>query len=789
MLMSPLVHRIPRQFRNNLGKYLGIFLLIAFTIAFVSGFLIGAGSITKLTNELPEKYKLEDGRVTVSHKLSERQVDAAENGEFSWLDRVLLSFSGDDTNLEDYEQLTLTELFCRDLDCVVPNAPAQTERAITMRLYKQRTEIDLAAVHEGALPTNADEIAIDPTFARNHEISTGDTIEIAGHMLTVSGLITLPDYTTLFEKNSDFIMDDITFCVGILTPEGYAAFDGYSETYTYGFVFDDPNLTLSERTAAEEKLIRALVLGGADVTDLIDVDSNQGVIYAADDAEGDSLMYRIFFYIIVMIMAFIFVVITGANIEEESSVIGTLLASGYGKGELVRHYLILPILLAILAAVVGNLAQYYFIDWTRSAYYNSYSLPPFEIFYDPAVFLQTSVLPVALLFVITLVGLMRKLRYTPLAFLRHEISRAKRGKGIVLPKVWPFFTRFRLRVLLNNLGNIFTIFLGIFISGILLLMGLGILPIVDDMADRMAASLPAEHVYTLTNSEEIPAQDAAVASQAEKLELASLEAPKKWNWGPIKVSVWGIEEESAYWPDLDVSDGKVVIGAGLADKCALAAGDTLTLENPYKEKSYEVTVTGTYGDWTNMNAYMSREVLNELVGNSKDEFNGWVSNEELHFPSRVVNSDLTPDDMTKIADQMRNSMGNIMTLILAAAMVIFIVVIFLLSKTIMERSSRAISQLKVFGYRDGELSRVYVRSLTICVIVALLVTIPLIQVALGGLLDIAFMDYDVTFKLSIPVVVYVEYVALGFACYAVVAILNKLHLKRVSLAVALKSQE
>ncbi len=786
--MSPLVHRIPRQFRNNLTKHLGIFLLIAFAIAFVSGFLTGAASIDRLIEELPEKYDLEHGRVTVSSPLDDRQIEVAESGELSPSDRETLGLSDEGGGSGDYQRLSLYNLFSRDLPITVPDDALSSGETI-LRLYPSRDTIDKAALHDGSLPATDREIALDTTFSRVHGIEVGDTVQVEGRSLTVCGLITLPDYTTLFKKNTDVLMDDLTFCVGVATPRGYEAFSGHPETYTYGFLFDDPDLDLSDRTDAERDLVRALSLAGAHITDLVDVDDNKGVTFAPEDTKGDSTMYRVFFYVIIVIMAFVFVVVTGANIEEESPVIGTLLASGFSKGEILRHYLVLPVISAVLAAVVGNLAQFYFVDWTRRAYYDSYSLPPFVLSHDWGVFVQTTIVPVVLLVAITWFGLTRKLKYSPLAFLRSETSRTRAHREVRLPDRLPFATRLRMRVLLANVGSVVTIFAGIFLAGVLLLMGIGVLPLVDNVAGKMASSLPADHIYTLKSSRELPSQDADAAQQAEKLEMAGLYVPKKWDGGSMKATVYGIQEGSAYWTGLDVSDGAVLIGEGLAKKCALGAEDELALSNPYEDKEYSTEITGVVGDATDMNVYMSRATLNLLLGNDEDHFNGWVSDEELHFDAEDVLTDLTPSDMTKVADQMHASMGGVMTLILISALVIFVVVIFLVSKTVMERSSRAVSQLKVFGYFDGELSRIFVRAITVCVVLALTVSIPLLQYSLGFVMDLGTLSYDVTFVISLPWTVYAQYFALGLACYTAVALYNRVYLTRLTLALALKSQE
>ena len=65
----------------------------------------------------------------------------------------------------------------------------------------------------------------------------------------------------------------------------------------------------------------------------------QPTTWAPDEAMGGVLLD-----ILIVIIAFIFAVTISNTITKESSAIGTLRASGYTKGELVRHYLSMPVI-------------------------------------------------------------------------------------------------------------------------------------------------------------------------------------------------------------------------------------------------------------------------------------------------------------------------------------------------------------------------------------------------------------------------------------------------------------
>ena len=207
-------------------------------------------------------------------------------------------------------------------------------------------------------------------------------------------------------------------------------------------------------------------------------------------------------------------VLTDATIEEESAIIGTLLASGYRRREIVLHYLALPAIVGVVAALLGTaLGVAFFTEPMRGLYYGSYSLPPFQVYWSWEIFVKCAVVPAAALILITLVGLLRKMGKTPLQFLRHEAS-GKSGtkRGLQLPERMGFVSRFRLRIFLRNLGNFATLFVGIAFASLLLLFGLAILPTMTHYADNLETSLVAEHQYTLKAPLELEALSRSASS-------------------------------------------------------------------------------------------------------------------------------------------------------------------------------------------------------------------------------------------------------------------------------------
>nr|MCR5846153.1 hypothetical protein [bacterium] len=1107
-MRNPLSKRFPRELKHNLGKYLGIFLMMVFATSFTSSFLLAASSIETILDDMDETYNVEDGRFVCDFEADDEAIDAVEA-------------LGVTVYKDFYRQVPL-ELVASE-DAAAEDVGEAADDDILVRVYSNRTEVNLAAYAEGVEPTKEGEIALDRVFMDNHDLSLGDTVIVDGHECTIVGIMTLPDYQALFQSNTDFIFDSIGFSVAQVAPEEYKRLDSTAETFNYSFIFDDKSLDLASRSDIEDDMIDALVDNDASISDFIDAEDNQAIGYAHDDVSHDQTMWTVLLFMLVVIMAFVFVVLTGATIEQESSVIGTLLASGWRKGELVRHYLVLPAIVGILAVVIGLVVGIvFFTDSMRALYYNSYSIPPYHTIWNWRIVFNTAVLPYILLVGITLLGLMRKMRFTPLQFLRHEVSGRKRGARIRLPERLSYPARFRMRLLMRNASHFITLFCGIMFASLLLLFGICMLPVVDNYAGQLRATVASPYQYALkapleldgtdeerdmyaaalrlvedrdrieANRDAIEAaerlqddealmdalerlknnkglldaldrlqsqqalmdaaerlqykqgiiaaaqrlqsqqavvdaaqrlqgkhdvvaaaqrlsgqqgvidaatrlqdkpdiiaaaqrlqgkQDAVAAAQrlqgkediiaaaqrlqerpeviaaaqhaaegtateeelallesldeqtasdlqvvmnldaqtrvdiqtvagmdaqtradiemmasldaqtksdlqtlqgassqtladietvskmdaqtrkdletlqnasaqtqkdletvanmdaqtkadfqlvqnasaqtradmelvsnvdaqtrkdlelisnldakkradldlvrsmdsdllddlllagdidedahpvnsrdngsriilqTEKFAMASVEVHRVWGDTFETITVYGIKPDSRYWKDIPVSDGQAIAGMGLIEKTDAEVGSDMRLFNHYEGEEYTVAIAGEASNESDTALYMTLDDFNRMFGNDADFFNAYASGEELMLDGRYVAKTIRPSDMDKISAQMRESMGDIMFMILLMSIPIYLIIVYLLTKTVIDRSARSISYMKVFGYRNNEVNGLYVRPITFAVLFSLVVSIPLIVMMFAFLVKVIFMTYAGNFPLIIP---------------------------------------
>ena len=298
----------------------------------------------------------------------------------------------------------------------------------TLRIFADRTEVNLVCLMEGSMPRNTDEIAIDRMYADNNEIEVQDVVNVGTKELKVTGLVALSDYSALFSDNGDMMFDAVKFGVAVMTEEGFESFGAAALHYSYAWRYDQMPKDEIEEKKQSDRLLE--VLGEqAVIQSYVPRYSNQAIQFTGDDMGGDKSMMIVLLYILIVILAFVFSVTINHTIVKEASVIGTLRASGYTKGEMLRHYLTTPMLVTLLAALIGNILGYtVFKDMVAAMYYGSYSLPTYETIWNGEAFVLTTVIPMLLMLFTNVLSLMHRLSLAPLRFLRHDLSRNRRKR-------------------------------------------------------------------------------------------------------------------------------------------------------------------------------------------------------------------------------------------------------------------------------------------------------------------------------------------------------------------------
>lgn len=642
-MKSPLRKRLSRELKSEIGKYLVVFILMVATIGFVSGFLVADGSMITAYNEGFEKYNIEDGNFRTAEQIYKTQREEIE-----------------ELGVKLYDNFYLEE---------------PLDNGSTMRILKNREEINKVCLMDGELPARTGEMAIDRMYADNNGLSVGDTLQSVKKTWKITGLVALSDYSCLFQNNNDSMFDSVKFGVSVVTEEEFDSLNQDKLQYNYSWIYDQKPKTEKEEKEVSEDLME-------DIGEIVTLESfvpqylNQAITFTGDDMGGDKAMVIMLLYIVMVIMAFVFGITISNTIRKEAGVIGTLRASGYTRQELVLHYMTLPVLVTLVGALIGNVLGYtVFKDVCAGMYYGSYSLPTYVTRWNAEAFLLTTVVPVIIMLVVNYGVLRHKLKLSPLKFLRRDLSSGRRQKRAIRlsPRI-KIFSRFRLRVIFQNMSNYIVLFIGIIFANLLLMFGLLLPSALSHYQGEIQGNMLAKYQYML----QVPVS-----------------------------AVSGNKFESLIFL---------------------------------------------------LEFYMDSETDNE----DAEEFSAYSLN-TLPGKYKMING---------------------------FAIMIYMVLIYLLSKIIIEKNAQSISMVKILGYTNGEISRLYIMSTSIVVVICLLLSLP-IETAVMNVLFREMMLASISgwITLWIDPMIYVQMFVAGVITYAIVALLEFRKIKKVPMDEALKNVE
>jgi putative ABC transport system permease protein len=387
------------------------------------------------------------------------------------------------------------------------------------------------------------------------------------------------------------------------------------------------------------------------------------------------------------------------------------------------------------------------------------------------------------MFVVNLLVLSHKMKFSPLDFLRRDLKRKKKKKAFRLNTKIPFLHRFRIRILFQNIPNYITLFVGIQLAAIIVIFGLMYTPMLDDYAKLVENSMISTYQYVLKTPVETE------NNGAEKYCAAELETTDE-RYMTDEINVYGIEEDSAYI-DQAIPEGKVLVSNGVMDKYGLSDGDTFTLKSHYEDTMYEFVVAGRYDYDAGLAIFMTKDDYLEMFDKAADYFTGYFSDELLSdIDEKQIAVIITKDDMTKLSRQLKVSMGSFMILFYVFGIIMFILLMYLLSKQIIEKNATSISMVKILGFTNGEIGGLYIVATSVVVVISLLAAVPLAD----SILRFMFQSYIYTemtgyLPYSISPNCFVFMIVLGLICYGAVSVLQLVKIQRIPKSDALKNVE
>lgn len=755
-MRNPLLKRLPREFTGDFARNVAVFLFLSIFIGFISGYLVAGNSMIKSYDQGVKKYKIEHGHFQLKKEADRKLLDKIEE-----------------------EGIKTSAIFNMDLKL------KREKKDLKLRIFKDRKSINKISWMKGRAAKRRNEIALDRLFAKNNKIKLKDTITLEGRKMKVVGFVALSDYSSLFQENSDMMFDSIKFGVGVVTDSGMASFNQEKLKYTYAWLYDKkPENVMKEKDKADELLktiVKESAIAGNQVKDFLPGYANQATSFARKDLGQDKSLVMVIMYLLIVIIAFVFAVTTSNMISAEAGVIGTLRASGYSVWELFRHYISLPVFITLFAAIAGNVAGYtVFKDIVAELYYSSYSLTKYETYWNEQAFVFTTLIPLGLMIAVNSAFIGIKLRHSPLDFLRRDIGSKRHRRAVRLPD-FKFFSRFRLRIIFQNKASYIILFVGITFSSMLLLFSMMMMPLLNKFQDDILNTMPAKYQYILKHKVDTR------NNKAEKYCTSTLETKGKEM--DEDITIYGIKKSSRYL-NINFPKKGVIISDGYRDKYGLDVGDNFVLKEKYENKNYHFKVAGIKKYPAALSVFMPIEKYREEFDKDKDYYNAYFSNKKLNdIDEDSIFTTITKTELTKITRQLRLSMGGMFIIIRIFSMILAGLLIYMLSKLIIEKNANSISMAKILGYTNGEIAKLYIAATTFVVVLSSIISMEIAEIFVYSVYNTAMARIRGWLTIYIEKSLYLQIMVIIVAVYAGVALLQFVKIKRIKMDQALKNVE
>ncbi len=147
------------------------------------------------------------------------------------------------------------------------------------------------------------------------------------------------------------------------------------------------------------------------------------------------------------------------------------------------------------------------------------------------------------------------------------------------------------------------------------------------------------------------------------------------------------------------------------------------------------------------------------------------------------------EDLVKVSRQLKHSMGTIMQAMVVFGAIIFVLLIYLLSKIVIEKNSQNISLAKILGYSNKEINKLYIMTNTLVTFGSIIITLPICNYMLEKMCDMMFADYPQYFPYYMPSNIFLQVIGMGVLTYSIIAFWQVRRAKRIPLDLALKNVE
>ena len=466
------------------------------------------------------------------------------------------------------------------------------------------------------------------------------------------------------------------------------------------------------------------------ITQFMNKEENIRIGGAAGDVEIDKTVGLYAGVIVLVLLTYVLSVFVIHQIKTESSVIGALYSLGARKSDLVLHYIFIPTMIAFLGGTLGGFAgmSEFGCRWQMADCYSYFSLPYLPSRVPLLLVLYSAVMPGLVAAIVNYLVINKSLSKTALSLLRNE-QKITKGKDIKLGKM-SFISVYRIRQILRERRTAITVIFGMIISLLIFMLGMDCYVLCESVGRLNSSDTTYTYMYTYKYPTKEPPEG------GEPCYFTTL---KREQYGyNLDITIIGIDEDNPYF-DVKTIKGKnkIVASDAVKQRYHLGVGDKFVLTDTAEDVDYAFTIEDIVPYSVGITVFMDIDSMRELFGEEDDYYNVILSDKKLDIDEGRLYSVTSKSDIDKASGIFLKLMVPMFSMLIGMSAVIFCIVMYLMMSVMIDRAKTGISLLKILGYRNKEVKKLYLDGNRLVVMIGAIISIPLSK----KLIDILFPSF------------------------------------------------
>lgn len=669
--------KILRGLRKNLSFYLTGSLLTALCIML----WVGAFSVSRTASgtytRLFEESDLEDGQFTVSSPISDQDITALES-EFN----VILE-------RQRFRNISYGET--------------------TVRLFADTQKTNKAVILEGKPLSGDNCVLLTYNYAKAQGLSVGDYITLAGIDFEINGLCLKPDYAAMYANFEDSFPNSTDFGIALISENTMRSIGGYSSYYSVKY----PD-------TAQEVDFRAAVYSRYETLEYIGKSANPrtgGLLRQAADIEAEFSVYS---PIIMLVVVVVIAMVLGRTVRRESRTIGTLMALGYRRGELIRHYMWYALIPAVFGDVLGLALCYPFAKLFNLYMFSFEEHIVYQVQVPVGILIAALLIPPTAYGASALLVLARALGQDIVPLLKGS-AKGKTAHMLSRSRL-PFPLLYGIRSLCGNISRSLTMIVGIAVASMAVILAGVYQDAYDDMLDNKVplAMMGGQYEYGFRDFQ----------SENNYRGYGIMDVSFGVDGTDSMFNLIGYDEGCPLLTAETISGASMEYGGFYMTSSAarifgVESGDEFTFYDLISMEHTTITISDIVENDVLSLMITSKANVAQIIGRNAEGFNVIISEGPLNIPPELLRKSASLEDYRRSTESALNTARVVLSIVKVIGSLICILVVILLSGMIIEENRRSISTLEVLGYRGQELRRLVLSPNHLLVPVGFALGIPL----------------------------------------------------------------